>query len=91
MTLSAATLAMCLPVSVSPVTETIPTFGWPTSGSPIAAPVPVMTLSTPGGRISDAISARTRAVSGVRADGLRMTALPAASAGPIFQPAIMIG
>ena len=29
--------------------------------------------------------------SGVRAEGLRMTALPAARAGPIFQPAIMIG
>ena len=41
--------------------------------------------------MSAAISPRTRAVSGVRADGLRMTVLPAASAGPIFQPAIMIG
>jgi len=50
-----------------------------------------MTLSAPGGRISDAISARTRAVSGVRIEGLRTTVLPAASAGPIFQPAIMIG
>ena len=91
MTRSAATFAMCLPVSVSPVTEIIPTFGCPTSASPIAAPVPVMTLRTPGGRMSAAISARMRAVSGVRADGLRMTVLPAMSAGPIFQPAIMIG
>ena len=41
--------------------------------------------------MSAAISARIRAVSGVRADGLRTTVLPAASAGPIFQPAIMIG
>ena len=57
----------------------------------MAAPVPVITLRTPGGRISPAISARTRAVSGVRADGLRTTVLPAISAGPIFQPAIMIG
>ena len=91
LTRSAATLAMCLPVSVSPVTEIIPTLGWPTSGSPIVAPVPVMTLRTPGGRMSAAISPRMRAVSGVRADGLRMTELPAARAGPIFQPAIMIG
>ena len=82
---------MCLPVSVSPVTEIIPTLGWATSRSPIPAPVPVITLSTPGGRMSAAISARTSAVSGVRADGLRMTVLPAMSAGPIFQPAIMIG
>ena len=57
LTMSAAVRAMCLPVSVSPVTEIIPTFGWATSASPIAAPVPVMTLSTPGGRMSAAISA----------------------------------
>ena len=89
--MSAASFAMCLPVSVSPVTETMPTLGWPTSRSPIAAPVPVTTLSTPGGKMSAATSARRSAVSGVRADGLRMTVLPAARAGPIFQPAIMIG
>ena len=57
----------------------------------MAAPVPVMTLRTPGGRMSAAISARRMAVSGVRADGLSTTVLPAISAGPIFQPAIMIG
>ncbi len=50
LTRSAAVRAMCLPVSVSPVTEIIPTFGWATSASPIAAPVPVITLSTPGGQ-----------------------------------------
>ena len=82
---------MRLPVSVSPVTEIIPIFGWPTSASPIAAPVPVITLSTPGGKISAAISPRISAVSGVLADGFRTTVLPAMSAGPIFQPAIMIG
>ena len=42
----------------------------------MAAPVPVMTLRTPAGRMSAAISPRIRAVSGVRADGLRMTVLP---------------
>ncbi len=57
----------------------------------MASPLPVMTLRTPGGRISAAISARARAVSGVRMDGLRMTVLPAASAGPIFQPAMYSG
>ena len=37
------------------------------------------------------MSASIRAVSGVRADGFRTTVLPAINAGPIFQPAIMIG
>ena len=57
----------------------------------MAAPVPVMTFRTPGGRMSAAISASRIAVSGVRADGFSTTVLPAISAGPIFQPAIMIG
>ena len=38
--------------------------------------------------MSAAISASTRDVSGVRMEGLSTTVLPAASAGPIFQPAM---
>ena len=91
-TRSAATLAMCLPVSVSPVTEIIPTLGWPTS-------VIADRRAGAGDDVEHAgrqdVRRRSRpsmsAVSGVRADGLRMTVLPAARAGPIFQPAIMIG
>ena len=91
MTLSAAIRAMRLPVTVSPVIETIRTFGWPTSASPISPPAPDRTLTTPGGRISARISANARAVSGVRADGLRTTVLPVASAGPSFHEAMYSG
>ena len=38
--MSAAIFAMRLPVTVSPVIETIRTFGWPTSASPMSAPEP---------------------------------------------------
>ena len=40
----AAICAMRLPVAVSPVIETIRTFGWPTRRSPILLPEPVITL-----------------------------------------------
>jgi hypothetical protein len=41
--------------------------------------------------MSAAISASIRVVTGVVSDGLRTTQLPAASAGAIFQIAIIIG
>ena len=50
-----------------------------------------MTLRTPAGRISAASSASRSVVSGVISDGLRTTTLPAASAGAIFQIAIISG
>ncbi len=87
----AASSAMCLPVDVSPVIDTIRTFGWPTSRSPIAAPEPDSTLRTPAGSWSAMSSANRRADSGVRADGLRTTVLPVASAGPSFQAAMYSG
>ena len=87
----AAISAMCLPVTVSPVIETIRTFGWPTSRSPIAAPEPDSTLSTPAGSCSATSSANRSAESGVRADGLSTTVLPVASAGPSFQAAMYSG
>jgi hypothetical protein len=52
---------------------------------------PQITLSTPGGRNSAAISASSSVDTGVVSDGLRTTVLPAASAGAIFQMAIIIG
>ena len=52
---------------------------------------PQMTLSTPAGRNSAAISASSSVVSGVVSLGLSTTVLPAASAGAIFQTAIISG
>ena len=52
---------------------------------------PQTTLNTPGGKNSCAISASIVVVAGVVSDGLSTTVLPAASAGPIFQIAIING
>jgi hypothetical protein len=64
--------------------------GCSTSARPVSRS-PVTTLSTPAGRNSAAISAISSAVSGVVSLGLRTMVLPAASAGAIFQIAIIIG
>ena len=58
---------------------------------PTGSPSPVTTFSTPGGRMPAASSAIRRVVSGVCSDGLRTLTLPVASAGPIFQIAIISG
>ncbi len=52
---------------------------------------PQTTLNTPGGRNSAAISAISVDDTGVVSLGLSTTQLPAASAGAIFQIAIIIG
>ena len=65
--------------------------GWRTMPAPTGSPSPVITLSTPGGRMSAASSASLSAVSGVHSDGFKTTVLPPASAGPIFQAAIISG
>ena len=57
----------------------------------MSAPEPDRTLTTPGGNTSASSSAKARALSGVRADGLRTTVLPVASAGPSFQVAMYSG
>jgi hypothetical protein len=88
---SAALRAMSLPVSTSPVIETMATPGWRTSASPAPSPCPHTTLNTPGGKMSAATSASFRAVSGVSSDGLRMNVLPAARAGPSFHVAMLSG
>ena len=90
MSVSAAARAIHLPVPTLPVSETMSTSGcvtscWPTS------PAPVTTLSTPGGRISLASSTRRIVESGVVSAGLSTIVLPVASAGPIFQIAIIRG
>ena len=82
---------MRLPVTVSPVIETMRTLGWLTSWSPMVEPEPDRTLRTPGGRCSARICAKRRADSGVRIEGLRTTVLPVASAGPSFQLAMYSG
>ena len=51
----------------------------------------MITLITPGGKMSAASSAKRRVESGVISAGLMIEVLPAASAGPIFQMAIMSG
>ena len=91
LSVSAAPRAMPLPVPTLPVSETSEISGWRTIGSPTPGPSPVTTLSTPGGRTS-AISSANRSVEiGVSSDGLSTTTLPVASAGPIFQIAIISG
>ena len=91
MSVSAAVRAMTLPVSTLPVSDTIATSGWRTSASPAVSPCPVTTLSTPLGRMSAVISASRSAVIGVSSDGFSTTVFPAASAGPSFHVAMLIG
>ncbi len=67
------------------------TSGCPMSASPVGFPGPVTTLRTPAGRISAASSASRRVVIGVVSAGFSTTVLPAASAGPSFQMAIIRG
>ena len=68
-----------LPVAVEPVNMTMSTAS--TSAAPVA-PSPVATWKTSSGSPhSRSASAISSDVSGVTSDGLRTTALPAASAG----------
>jgi hypothetical protein len=59
--------------------------------APTVSPWPVTTLSTPGGSTSCDSSASRSALSGVSSEGLSTTVFPVASAGPIFQIAIISG
>ncbi len=88
---SDAFFAISFPVLTSPVSETMPTSGWRTNVSPTGSPSPVITLNTPGGNRSSASSAILSAVRGVSSDGFSTMQLPVASAGPIFQIAIISG
>ena len=76
---SAARTMTLLPVLTEPVNMTMSTSS--TSAAPVS-PRPVATAKTPSGMPHSAsISAMSSYVSGVTSDGLRTTALPAASAG----------
>ena len=82
----AACAAIAAPVFVLPVNEIAFTPRCATSGAPHVGPLPCTMFSTPGG--SPASSDRRpsiHAVKGVISDGFATTALPAASAGAIFQ------
>ncbi|MCY1303936.1 hypothetical protein D9M70_536680 [compost metagenome] len=62
------------------------------SALPVSAPKPGSTLNTPSGMPASLASwAMRMAVSGERSDGLRITELPQASAGPSFQLAMSSG
>ena len=90
MSVLAACSAIHLPVSTEPVSDTMFTSSCSTSAAPTSLP-PVTTLSTPLGRNSAAISASLTVVIGVVGAGFSTIVLPAASAGPIFQTAIISG
>ena len=88
---SAAAFAIHLPVSGEPVSETMSMSGCVTSDEPAGWPWPVITLSTPFGSTSAASSASFTVEIGVVSAGFRTIVQPAASAGPIFQAAIISG
>ena len=91
-TVSAAVFMMCWPTSVEPVKVILSTLGCLTSASPAIEPLPGSTLNTPGGTPASSASSAIRiAVSGVSSAGLSTTVLPAASAGAVFQPTMIMG
>ena len=90
LSVAAAVAATFLPVSIEPVSETMSTSSCSISVWPASLP-PTTTLKTPCGKCSEAISARRTVATGVVGAGLSTTVLPAASAGPIFQIAIISG
>ena len=79
-----------MPARTEPVIETSCGVGCSTTARPVVRS-PQTTLKTPGGRNSWASSASSVVDAGVVSDGLSTTALPAASAGAIFQIAIISG
>jgi hypothetical protein len=87
---AAAACATWIPARTEPVIDTICGMSWLTSARPVSAS-PQITLSTPGGRNSAAISASSSVETGVVSEGLSTTVFPAASAGAIFQMAIISG
>jgi hypothetical protein len=92
LTVPAASRMTLVPVRVEPVTEISATSSWRASTPPTSGPGPGTMLSTPGGSpASSASRPSISAVSGVSSDGLSTTVLPAASAGPIFQAAMLSG
>ena len=89
-TRGAAAAATDFPARVLPVIATIAGMSWSTMAAPVERS-PHTTFSTPGGSTSAASSPSRTVDAGVVSDGLSTIVLPAASAGPIFQTAIIIG
>ena len=82
---------MSRPTAVDPVNATLSMPGARTSAAPVA-PSPGRIETTPGGSSASwQISASSSAVSGVVSAGLRIAALPQASAGASFHAAISSG
>ena len=79
-----------MPARTLPVIDTSRGTGCATSARPVSRS-PHTTLNTPGGRNSAASSASITVVSGVVSAGFNTTVFPAASAGAIFQIAIING
>jgi hypothetical protein len=79
-----------MPARTEPVIDTICGVGCDTRARPVSRS-PQITFSTPGGRNSAATSASSSVDAGVVSLGFNTTVLPAASAGAIFQIAIMSG
>ena len=79
-----------MPARTEPVIETSCGIGCSTSARPVSRS-PVTTFMTPGGKNSLQISPSSSVEAGVVSDGLMTRQLPAASAGAIFQIAIISG
>src|SRR5258707_15601285 len=81
-----------MPTPFEPVNDTALTAGWLMISSPQSEPEPMIRFSTPGGMPASSKSSTMRtAVAGVSEAGLNTTALPATSAGAIFQTGIATG
>ena len=91
LSVSAAVRAIHLPVPTLPVKDTMLISGCWTMCAPTPGPSPVTTFRTPFGRTSTSSSAKRSVETGVSSDGFNTTTLPAASAGAIFQIAIING
>ena len=89
--MSAAARAIHLPVSTEPVSETMSTSAWVTSAWPAGRRGRATTLSTPFGQDLGRQLGERSVVTGVVWAGFSTTVLPVASAGPIFQTAIISG
>ena len=87
-----ASCMMRRPTSVEPVNATLSTSGCCAISSPALPPGPVIRLTTPGGRSASSTAFTISiALSDVKLAGFSTTVLPAAIAGPIFQPAMRNG
>ena len=88
---AAAAAATSMPARTLPVIDTIAGNGCSTSARPVSRS-PHTTLNTPGGQeLGRELGEHHACVSGVVSAGFSTTVLPAASAGAIFQIAIIIG